>query len=146
MCQTMCIPSESRDKMDAYLKIVRLNKGFKQFVNECRRLNIELIVNSDGYDYAIKAVLRRYGLSNLKVYCNQLIPLGRAHFLYFPHGNLKCTDSQGTCKCELVAHAVKQQRGVIVIGNDRTDRCVTQFADFVFADFPRVNIKTKMTW
>lgn len=135
LCQTMCIPLDNREAMDAYLKTVRLDPGFGRFVEECRRLDVELIVNSDGFDHAIREVLANHGLSDLTYFSNALVfDFPPSHFLHFPNGNLRCMAAQGTCKCEIVARAAAGQQGVIVIGNDRTDACVARnYADFVFA-------------
>jgi 2-hydroxy-3-keto-5-methylthiopentenyl-1-phosphate phosphatase len=131
----MCIPLDKRQAMDAYLKTVRLDPGFGRFVEECDRLDVELIVNSDGFDHAIREVLANHQLSELTYFSNALVfDFPQSHFLHFPNGNARCMAAQGTCKCEIVARVAAQQKGVIVIGNDRTDACVARnFADFVFA-------------
>ncbi len=137
--QSMCIPVRKsvREKIDSYLGKVHLDPGFRRFAERCRRLRVDLVVNSDGFDYAVKKVLQDHGLGWLDVYSNELVELRKHHFLFFPHGYPNCwdrlsKDTQGTCKCMLGSGAVANGRGVILIGNDRTDRCAARYAAEVF--------------
>src|SRR5262249_24951413 len=128
----------TKTKIYNYLDGVKLDPGFRRFAERCRELNIELIINSDGFDRAVRRVLDGHGLDWLDVYSNELGELETTHFLYFPNGHPNCwddlsKDTQGTCKCMLASGAVGEGRGVIVIGNDRTDRCVVRYAAKVYA-------------
>jgi 2-hydroxy-3-keto-5-methylthiopentenyl-1-phosphate phosphatase len=116
---------------------VKLDPGFEDFAKTCGKEGVELLVNSDGFDYAVRYVLDKHGLGGLDVYSNELVELGRTHYLKFPNGHLECwddisKDTQGTCKCRLASKAVSEHRGAILIGNDRTDRCAARYAAKVF--------------
>ena len=138
--QSMCIPVSDSviNDMNECLKKVELDPGFRTFVERCRDLNVELIVNSDGFDRAVKKVLQKEGIDGLEVYSNELKELGQTHTLSFPNGHPNCwdthsNDTQGTCKCMLASRAVAEHRGVVLIGNDRTDCCAVRYAAKVYA-------------
>jgi hypothetical protein len=77
--------------------------------------------------------LKNAGLTHLPVRANQLIRRGpRRYSLGHPHQTLDCATGAGTCKC---AHtgAGCTSRYTILIGDGRSDFCVSHKADAVFA-------------
>lgn len=120
------------EELDAFIDAIRIDWHFKSFVRQCQRLELPLTIVSDGLDHVIRSVLRRAGLDNLPITANHLEHVGGNRWrLSSPHASNACLALSGTCKC-----AVASQRKALltlVIGDGRSDRCVAQQADFVFA-------------
>ena len=119
-------------ELDAFIAGIEIDWHFKSFVRQCQRRDIPLTIVSDGLDYVINAVLRRAGLEGLSVAANHLTHIGGDRWaLSSPHGNAACHALSGTCKCAVAA----QRAGALtlLIGDGRSDRCVAQEADLVFA-------------
>lgn len=119
-------------ELDAFIAGIEIDWHFKSFVRQCQRRDIPLTIVSDGLDYVIASVLRRAGLEGLAVTANHLSHVGEDRWqLTSPHGAASCRTASGTCKCAIAA----QRAGVmtLVIGDGRSDRCVAEDADLVFA-------------
>lgn len=122
----------ARSELYAHLARVHIDPGFREFVADCRSRELPLQIVSDGIDLAIRRVLARHGLRGLPVAANRLIATSRdTYTLEFPHARPGCTAASGTCKCA-IAQACRPQR-VLLIGDGRSDFCLAQRADFVFA-------------
>jgi 2,3-diketo-5-methylthio-1-phosphopentane phosphatase len=118
-------------EMDAFIGTVRIDRGFRDFVQRFRRLGHSLIVVSDGLDRTIRTVLDRAGL-NLPYFANHLQWRGGDRWrLAFPHANGTCATLSGNCKCSF---AEGQPRALtIMVGDGRSDFCVAGRADLVLA-------------
>lgn len=119
----------SLPELDAALDAIAFDPAFPAFCKFCDCKGIEISVVSDGVDYFIRRILRRAGLSRLKVYANRMIKKGERQFsLAHPHKLRDC--EAGTCKC---ARASNHSGRTVLIGDGRSDFCVSQKADIVFA-------------
>jgi 2,3-diketo-5-methylthio-1-phosphopentane phosphatase len=118
-------------EIDAFLAGIEIDAGFPGFVSLCRRLGASISVLSDGLDYSVATILKRYGLK-LPFYANHLQWLGEDRWrLTFPHARSDCLSLSGNCKCSLAEVAASQVR--IVVGDGRSDFCLAQRADLVLA-------------
>jgi 2,3-diketo-5-methylthio-1-phosphopentane phosphatase len=98
------------------------------FFAECARLGLEVRIVSDGYDWVIRRVMARLGLQALPVFANRLIHVGDHRWsLQSPYGAEGC--ASGTCKCAIVS----KTRPRLHIGDGRSDMCVSDVCDVVFA-------------
>jgi 2,3-diketo-5-methylthio-1-phosphopentane phosphatase len=123
----------SAAELDEALDGLGIDPTFPAFVRFCEAAKIELSVVSDGVDYFIRRILKNAGLAYLPVRANQLIARGpRRYSLGHPHQRQDCETGAGTCKC---AHAGAgcESRYTILIGDGRSDFCVSHKADAVFA-------------
>jgi 2-hydroxy-3-keto-5-methylthiopentenyl-1-phosphate phosphatase len=123
----------SAAELDKALDGLEIDPTFPSFVRFCDTANIELSVISDGVDYFIRRILNNAGLAHLPVRANRLIRRGpRRYSLGHPHRTQDCATGAGTCKC---AHASAgcASRYTILIGDGRSDFCVSHKADAVFA-------------
>jgi 2-hydroxy-3-keto-5-methylthiopentenyl-1-phosphate phosphatase len=147
--QTICIRERQIARLDEYLRSIEIDPYFKDFVALCARRAVHLIVESDGYDYAIHSVLDRHNLG-LMTASNRLVRLADDSFrLEFPYLSRGCAATIGTCKCEVARQACVRKWGrplpLVVIGNDRTDWCVATRADHVFSRDLDHNAKGELT-
>lgn len=123
----------TRAELDAALAELWIDHAFPAFVDETRRLGIPVRIASDGLDYAIRAILARYGLDDLPVAANHLAPgiLPKLWTLESPCQAAGCRS--GTCKCACVARARSGGARTLLIGDGVSDFCAAERADFVFA-------------
>ncbi len=111
---------------------VEIDTGFLELVKITSQYHIPLTIVSDGLDVVIQYVLRRYNLAHLPIIANHLIQVNERHWeLEFPNTNPRCISQSGTCKCKVAQqHA---QEHIILIGDGRSDFCIAETADYVFA-------------
>lgn len=124
----------SPDDIDAHLATLRLDPAFPAFVDAVASAGMDLRVISDGLDYAIKAILHRYGLAHLPVQANHLVQTGpRSWKLETPFADADCRVKSGHCKCTSAMRVRDNGRPVLLIGDGASDFCTATEADFVFA-------------
>lgn len=123
-----------RDELDEHLSHLWIDHAFPGFVAKARELGVPIRVVSDGLDYAIHAILGRYGLDDLPVVANQLAPAKppQRWQLRSPHHVEGC--ASGTCKCTCVERArAEGTKRTLLIGDGASDFCAADRVDFVFA-------------
>ena len=114
--------------LDRLVDDVEVDAHFPQLVDLCRERGIALTIVSDGFDRVIWRVLDRFGL-RVPVRANRLVCLpGGRWRLEFPHAGSFC--DAGNCKC---LSAFRQSSLTVVVGDGRSDFCVAEGADMVFA-------------
>ncbi|MGO9545404.1 MAG: MtnX-like HAD-IB family phosphatase [Rhodomicrobium sp.] len=127
------IMDASLPELDEALDELEIDPTFPAFTQFCKAAGIELIVVSDGIDYFIRRILLRADLGRLPVRANRLVQLGQRRFsLSHPHQVAGCASNAGTCKCNRAADEFSGYRTVL-IGDGRSDFCVSHKADVVFA-------------
>lgn len=110
---------------------LRADPGFPRFVSECAKACIDITVVSDGFDFVIENVLRNAGV-NLSFKANHLEYIGDMRWrVTFPNARDSCAALAGNCKCSFTENLPTTMK--IVVGDGRSDFCVAQRADLVFA-------------
>jgi len=123
----------SLPELDEALDALEIDPTFPAFTQYCKAAGIELTIVSDGVGYFIRRMLRNAGLPRLPVRANRLVQRGpRRYSLAHPHSVSGCTSKAGTCKCA-GAEAGCTGRQTVLIGDGRSDFCVSHKADIVFA-------------
>jgi 2-hydroxy-3-keto-5-methylthiopentenyl-1-phosphate phosphatase len=119
------------DELDDEICNVRVDPGFHAFVRFCTRQAMIVTVVSDGFDRLVRAVLERERLA-LPFFANRLEWQGGDRWrLAFPHARRGCRVGAGNCKCW---HGARPRNGpCVVIGDGRSDFCMSSHADFVIA-------------
>jgi 2-hydroxy-3-keto-5-methylthiopentenyl-1-phosphate phosphatase len=121
----------SRADMDDFVAGIEIDPDFADFAALCERLGHDICVLSDGLDRTVEAVLRRHGIG-LPYFANRLQWVGDDRWrLTFPYARSDCRALSGNCKCDFTAGA--PHKAVIVIGDGRSDFCVSARADLVLA-------------
>jgi 2-hydroxy-3-keto-5-methylthiopentenyl-1-phosphate phosphatase len=119
-------------EMDAFIDGIEIDWHFKSFIRQAQLHDLPITIVSDGLDYIINSVLRRAGIDNLQVNANHLSYKGDGQWrLTSPYATNSCHAQSGTCKCAIAAQ--RRDKMTLVIGDGRSDRCVAEDADFVFA-------------
>jgi len=134
------------------LDAIHIDPYFADFVRYAKAQGVGLNVVSDGLDYAINYLLQRHGISGLPVFANQLIQVSERRWsLNFPYYQQDCRKASGTCKCAIAGNTTKPTddtkmaagRNVmeksLLIGDGRSDFCVSRQVDHVFAKDSLIN-------
>jgi 2-hydroxy-3-keto-5-methylthiopentenyl-1-phosphate phosphatase len=122
----------SRTELDEHLADCRIDPAFPAFVDKAREFGAPLCVVSDGLDYAIHAILGRYGLDGLPQAANHLRPVAARRWqLTSPFRSGGCRS--GTCKCASVIQERQAGSRTLLIGDGGSDFCAAEHVDFVFA-------------
>ena len=122
------------DEIFRFLDQFELNRGFEDFVRQCRSNDTDLIILSDGLDFYVKYILERFGLSDLPVVAN----IGRLEngglTVTFPYDNQSCVRC-GSCKGERIREYRERhpETAIVFIGDGYSDVCGVSEADLVFA-------------
>jgi 2,3-diketo-5-methylthio-1-phosphopentane phosphatase len=116
------------DKLDAYIDAVAVDPDVRGFFDDCLAQGVRVTVVSDGYDWAIRRVLSRIGVRGVPIVANRLVHRGGDRWaVLFPHAAQNC--GSGVCKCA----AANAKSRMVHIGDGRSDVCVSDLADVVFA-------------
>lgn len=116
----------------AALDEVEIDPGFAAFAAWCQAEAIQLTIVSDGVDFFIRRILTRHGLGHLAIVANRLAGAAGARRLEQPHRREGCAAGSGVCKCA-VAQAGAATPLMVYVGDGRSDFCVSQRADLLFA-------------
>jgi 2,3-diketo-5-methylthio-1-phosphopentane phosphatase len=117
--------------LDEAIAAMVVDPGFPGFVALARRMAIPLTIVSDGLDRVIRDVLRRAGFPDIQTMSSRLEFRAGRWRLDFPYaGKDDCLSAACTCKCAI---ARRDPRRTLLIGDGRSDFCLADMADFVFA-------------
>ncbi len=131
LCETLSNISET--DVDEFLNSIELDEAFLKFTDYCIEQNIEVYIVSDGFDLYINKILAREGLSDLKVFCNQLkiTDDGKA-VPEFPFTDEECSKC-ANCKRNHVIDNSADHDFTLFIGDGWSDTCVIQYCDYILA-------------
>ena len=118
------------EELDEEIRAVRIDPGFASFLGYCRRLGADVKIVSDGFDRVVGAALKNAGVS-IPFFANKLEWLGGDRWrLAFPYSRNECRVGSANCKC---SHAEPLPGPRIVVGDGRSDFCMSTRADYVIA-------------
>jgi 2-hydroxy-3-keto-5-methylthiopentenyl-1-phosphate phosphatase len=118
--------------LDKVLQELSIDEWFHDFVELCRRWQLQIAVLSDGMDRVVRQVLRTAGLE-LPFHANRLEWQGGDRWkLSFPRAWDDCRASPGNCRC---GHRYTGKGGPIeiVVGDGRSGFCIAERAQLVLA-------------
>lgn len=121
-----------RERFDSIIDEQELDPSFLPFVEFCRTHTIEIEILSDGFDYYIDRILKRYNINDIPVYANGLQVDDSGLVPSFPHLNQYCSRAANCKGTHVLNHAADDQLRIIV-GDGYSDRCAADYADIVFA-------------
>ena len=120
-------------ELDDVLDEIELDPGFCAFAAWCADRDLPLTIVSDGVDHFIRRILSRHGLGELPIVSNRLAGEAGARRLEQPHRREGCAAGAGVCKCATAAARAVPGETIVYIGDGRSDFCVSQRADVLFA-------------
>ena len=132
MQQQIALLNMNQQQLYQCLDQIKIDQGFLDLVQLTHRHHIPLTIVSDGLDRVIQYILKKHNIEPLPIIANHLVQVNDMQWrLEFPNADVACKSASGTCKCK-VALAQKQEH-IILIGDGRSDFCLAETADFVFA-------------
>ncbi len=116
------------------LKEVRIDSGFKPFVQWTKREGVDLTILSGGFENFIRPLLLREGLVDMPVLANQVSVRGKVWEVSACKISRLCELCNHCKTASLVQEIQKNPETFIVyIGDGHTDHCPVQLADLIFA-------------
>ena len=129
LCQVTKI---GKSEIKKFVLSQKIDGDFPAFVDLCNRRQLKLVILSDGLDFYIELILRKFGLEKVPFYSNILKFEGRKlkpEFPYFDRGCGNC----GNCKRYHLRNLKGRKQKVVYIGDGLSDKCAVREADFIFA-------------
>ena len=124
-----------RQMVDYALRNAALDPYFADFYRFCIQHGYDLKIASDGLDFYIESILRKYGLADIEYYSNTTtFWRGAGISINFPYVNDLCGKC-GTCKRGILKEFYPSYDRIIYIGDSYSDVCPSQAADIVFAKY-----------
>lgn len=118
------------DQLDAAIRHMRVDPAFPAFLEFCREVRAEVKIVSDGFDRVIGTVLKNADLA-VPYFANKLEWRGGDRWrLSFPYARSGCRVGSANCKC---SHGQWLGGPRIVVGDGRSDFCMSSRADFIIA-------------
>jgi 2,3-diketo-5-methylthio-1-phosphopentane phosphatase len=112
-----------------------LDPYFADFYLFCEERGYNLKIASDGLDFYIETVLRKYGLADIEFFCNSVTCWhSEGISIDFPYLNDLCQRC-GTCKSNIVRGFYDCYDKIIYVGDSYSDVCPSGTADIVFAKY-----------
>lgn len=110
---------------------IKLDDYFLSFYNYIKEKNYDFYIVSDGMDFYIDFILKKYDLNDIPFYSNTYIDKTNVETKY-PYFNLEC-GMCGNCKYSHLNNLSDESTFTIYIGDGHSDRCVADKVDLTFA-------------
>ncbi|MCR3923468.1 MAG: HAD-IB family phosphatase [Firmicutes bacterium] len=104
---------------------------FPAFLHYCQQANIAVTVLSDGFDFYIDRIFEKFKI-DVPYRANTLRIVDCSLQAQFPYHSADCGDC-GNCKLSFAQQVKQKGTKIIYIGDGHSDKCVSAFADVVFA-------------
>lgn len=127
------VPNLNKKLVDDFIKTVKIDRYFKDFVKKLNKQNIKIFVVSDGVDYFIENVFKTCDIKGISVVANHGTFSDNEFSLTFPNENSNCIKNSGTCKCKILESFKAEYDKIIYIGDGVSDFCVADKSDILFA-------------
>ena len=119
--------------LENFFRSIQLDASFLPFYKHISQFAKVAIV-SDGLDHAVKVAMRSAELPDIPVYANRLHFVPEGIDITFPNRVDGCAGGNGTCKCAIARNLALEADGpVVLIGDGKSDACLSRRADIVFA-------------
>ncbi len=132
--ERLCLLIENLDmkKFDEFIDEIEIDPYFIEFVEFLKKHNVEPIILSDGLDYYISRIMKKFGLDYLKVYSNRAVFRNGRCFPEFPYTDEDCKLCANCKRNHILANSADDDF-TFYIGDGFSDACPVQYCDFVFA-------------
>lgn len=114
------------------IKRIKIDKGFKNFLEFCKKNKLRFLVVSGGFGLNIEVIFRKFGIRNVPYYANIITFNKNIVKLKFPYKDKSCRICS-LCKAPYIRRFKRKGYFTIYIGDSITDRCPGRVADLVFA-------------
>lgn len=119
--------------LETFFRGIQLDASFLPFYKHVTQFS-KLVIASDGLDHAIKVAMRNTGWPEIPVYSNHLNFIPQGIKITYPLRKDYCTGGNGMCKCAVAKSLAVDTLGpIVLIGDGKSDACISGMADIVFA-------------
>lgn len=119
--------------IENFFRSIQLDASFLPFYKYVSQF-AKVAIASDGLDHAIKVSTRNAGWPEIPVYSNHLNFIPEGIEMTFPLRKEDCKGGNGMCKCAVAKDLSSKSGGpVVLIGDGKSDACISHMADIVFA-------------
>jgi 2,3-diketo-5-methylthio-1-phosphopentane phosphatase len=122
----------SKEELEFSLKNIRIEGGFLNFLDFAKSKNYGLAIVSDGLDWYIDHILKRYDVQDIPIFANEISFEPDGFRFYFPWFNEE-SPRRGVCKSLIARVYSNHYEKVVFIGDGRSDVNIVLEADVVFA-------------
>ena len=120
----------TKERLARYLSTVTIDPHFHELLALFKGQKIPVVIVSDNFSFIVREILRRNGISGVRVYYNR-VRFSRDRMIpSFPYGNGECSRCAHCKKVHLLNHKGKTH---IYVGDGLSDICPAEEADLVFA-------------
>ena len=132
--ERLCALIENLDlrEFDKFIEQIEIDPHFPDFINFLETNGIEPIILSDGLDYYIERILKKFNFTRLKFYSNKAIFENGKCRPEFPFTDEEC-NLCANCKRNHILANSSDDDFTFYIGDGYSDACPVEFCDFVFA-------------
>jgi len=119
--------------LESFFRSIQLDASFLPFYKHVTQF-AKLVIASDGLDHAIKVATKNAGWPEIPVYSNHLSFKTSGIKMSFPLIKSDCKGGNGMCKCAVARELAIDAIGpIVLIGDGKSDACISGMADIVFA-------------
>ena len=135
----MALVRATRPQIDALLDEIEIDPGLVTLLEMCASQEILTHIVSDGFDYCIRRILSRAGLTASallrggRVCAGRLETRGHLWRTEFPYFHQTCGHGCATCKPAVMRLLNPTNALTIFVGDGLSDRYAVESADLVFA-------------
>jgi 2-hydroxy-3-keto-5-methylthiopentenyl-1-phosphate phosphatase len=134
----MALVDAPAKEFHALIDSIPIDPHFSDFCQFTHRRSLPLYIVSDGFDYVIRRIFKRAGVSRQfrngsHLYASALRVEGHRLFPSFPHSAEGCEHGCATCKPAVMRALSQGRRPVVFVGDGMSDRFALEAADVVFA-------------
>lgn len=128
------LPSSKRAEITEFIvQEATIRPGFAEFVQFCKKQDIELLITSGGIDFFVGPILAPFEL-DVPIYCNGSDFSGEQITITWPHScDEHCSNQCGMCKTSIIRRYDPDKYFRVVIGDSITDLAGARISDFVIA-------------
>ena len=123
----------SQKELNEFFDSLEIDETFIDFYNETQKRKIPFTIVSDGFDYFIYNVLRKYKLEDIKVFTNKLEIKNGKFIPVYDDKYKACKRKSGVCKCKVVEHETLKGFQTVYIGDGLSDACVSGKINKIYA-------------
>ncbi len=130
-----CIHSE-RAQLESVLDEITIDQGIHDILSYCRKAGLAFSIISDGFEWYIRYILQRYGISNVNIFANQIIFEADGSFRFeFPWFN-EINPKRALYKPDIINKYHQAGYHTIFIGNGSSDQDAVWEAERIYAKNP----------
>lgn len=133
VCATLPV-GMSEAEVEAFARAEDFDPAVAALAELCGEQGWRFAVVSDGFGSYIRTVLRRAGIPDAEVYCNELLySAEKPPAPSFPRRDEACSCFVASCKRNALLAVAHPDDVIVMIGDGASDRCAAEHADIIFA-------------